>query len=290
MRTSDTSRECRTLHDHISWLTSSYGPLDVEKHTMTHENAMNLFRIDGQVALVTGGDKGLGAAMAIALAQGGADVVVTSRSGRAEETLAAIAAAGQRGLALAADFEDPSVAAGLTPQVLRQFGRLDIVVNNAGIQRRADVLDFPMEYWDSVMHVNLESCWILSQAAARHMAERGAGKIINIASVLSFQGGLRVHAYAAAKHALAGLTKSMANELAAKGINVNAIAPGYMNTDNIEALVADPVRSKQLLERIPAGRWGVAQDLAGPVLFLASRASDYVHGHVLVVDGAWLAR
>lgn len=248
------------------------------------------FRIDGKVALVTGGDKGLGAAMAIALAQGGADVVVTSRSGRADQTLDAITRSGRRGAAVSADFTSRSAADGLVDDVLAKFGRLDVLVNNAGIQRRADVLDFPMEYWDEVMDVNLNACWILSQRAARHMVERGSGKIINIASVLTFQGGLRVHAYAAAKHALAGLTKSMANELAGKGVNVNAIAPGYMNTDNIEALVADPVRSKQLLERIPAGRWGVPEDLAGPALFLASAASDYVHGHVLVVDGAWLAR
>lgn len=248
------------------------------------------FRIDGKVALVTGGDKGLGAAMAIALAQGGADVVVTSRSGRADHTLEAIAQTGRRAAAFAADFTSRTAAEGLVDGVLEKFGRLDVLVNNAGIQRRSDVLDFPMEYWDEVMDVNLNACWILSQRAARHMAERGSGKIINIASVLTFQGGLRVHAYAAAKHALAGLTKSMANELAGKGINVNAIAPGYMDTDNIEALVADPVRSRQLLERIPAGRWGVPEDLAGPALFLASAASDYVHGHVLVVDGAWLAR
>jgi 2-deoxy-D-gluconate 3-dehydrogenase len=258
--------------------------------SQTGQTGSNMFRIEGKTALVTGGDKGLGAAIAVALAQGGADVMVTSRSGRADDTLRAIAAAGRRGEAFAADFETPGSAEGLVAEALRRLGRLDILVNNAGIQRRADVLDFPMEYWESVMQINLKACWILSQNAARHMAERGSGKIINIASVLSFQGGLRVHAYAAAKHALAGLTKSMANELASKGINVNAIAPGYMNTDNIEALVNDPVRSKQLLERIPAGRWGVPEDLAGPALFLASAASDYVHGHVLVVDGAWLTR
>lgn len=257
---------------------------------VTDKTVMGKFRVDGKVALVTGGDKGLGAAMAIALAQGGADVVVTSRSGRADQTLEAIAQAGCRGAALSADFTNRAAAESLVDEVLEKFGRLDVLVNNAGIQRRADVLDFPIEYWDEVMDVNLNACWILSQRAARHMAERGSGKIINIASVLTFQGGFRVHAYAAAKHALAGLTKSMANELAGKGINVNAIAPGYMNTENIEALVADPVRSKQLLERIPAGRWGVPEDLAGPALFLASAASDYVHGHVLVVDGAWLAR
>jgi len=256
----------------------------------TRAMVIDTFRIDGKVALVTGGDKGLGAAMAIALAQGGADVVVTSRSGNADQTLEAIAQAGRRGAALSADFTNRASAEALIDGVLERFGRLDVLINNAGIQRRADVLDFPMDYWDEVMDVNLNACWILSQRAARHMAARGSGKIINIASVLTFQGGIRVHAYAAAKHALAGLTKSMANELAPKGINVNAIAPGYMNTDNIEALVADPVRSRQLLERIPAGRWGSPEDLAGPALFLASAASDYMHGHVLVVDGAWLAR
>ncbi len=236
---------------------------------------LDLFRLDGQVALVTGGDKGLGQAMAIALAQAGADVAIVSRSGQGDATLAVLATAGRRGRSLTADLGDPTIAEPLVAQVVRELGRLDILVNNAGT---------------IVLQVNLIGLWALSQAAGREMLAHGGGKIVNVASVLAFQGGIRVPAYAASKHAVAGLTKALANEWAARGINVNAIAPGYMATDNTQALRDDPQRSQQIMERIPARRWGQPADLAGAVVFLASRASDYVHGHILTVDGGWLAR
>jgi len=251
---------------------------------------LDYFRLDGQVALVTGGNKGLGQAMAIALAEAGADVAVVSRSGQAAVTLAAIEQTGRRGVVLQADLSTATAAAALVAQLVNRLGRLDILVNNAGIIRRAPASETVLADWQTVIDVNLTGVWALSQAAAGIMREQGHGKIINIASLLSFQGGIRVPAYTASKHALAGLTKALANEWAALGINVNAIAPGYMATDNTEALRNDPQRSRQILERIPAERWGTADDLAGAVVFLASRASDYVHGHVLVVDGGWMAR
>jgi 2-deoxy-D-gluconate 3-dehydrogenase len=251
---------------------------------------IDLFRLDGQVALVTGGDKGLGQAMAIALAQAGADVAIVSRTGSGDATMAALAAAGRRGLALQADQGDPSQAEPLVAQVVRQLGRLDILVNNAGTIRRADAADTDLADFTAVLDVNVTGLWALSQAAGRVMLAQGGGKIVNIASVLTFQGGIRVPAYTASKHAVAGLTKALAHEWAARGINVNAIAPGYMATDNTQALRNDPQRSQQLMERIPARRWGQPTDLAGAVVFLASRASDYVHGHILTVDGGWLAR
>jgi 2-deoxy-D-gluconate 3-dehydrogenase len=252
--------------------------------------SLDLFRLDGQVALVTGGDKGLGQAMAIALAQAGADVAIVSRSGQGEATLAAITAAGRRGCSLTADLGDPAVAEPLVAQVLRELGRLDILVNNAGTIRRADAADTDLADFTAVLDVNVIGLWALSQAAGRVMLAQGSGKIINVASVLTFQGGIRVPAYTASKHAVAGLTKALANEWAARGVNVNAIAPGYMATDNTQALRDDPTRSQQIMERIPARRWGQPADLGGAVVFLASRASDYIHGHILVVDGGWLAR
>jgi 2-dehydro-3-deoxy-D-gluconate 5-dehydrogenase len=251
---------------------------------------LDLFRLDGRVALVTGGDKGLGQAMATALAQAGADVAIVSRSGQGDATLAAITAAGRRGLALTADLGDPTVAEPIVAQVVRELGRLDILVNNAGTIRRADAATTDLADFTAVLDVNLVGVWAMSQAAGRVMLEQGGGKIVNIASVLAFQGGIRVPAYSASKHAVAGLTKALANEWAARAINVNAIAPGYMATDNTQALRDDPQRSQQLMERIPARRWGQPDDLAGAVVFLASPASDYVHGHILVVDGGWLAR
>ena len=251
---------------------------------------LNLFRLDGRVALVTGGDKGLGQAMAIGLAQAGADVAIISRSGHNAATLEQIAAAGRRGLGLTFDLAQPESAAQIVAQTTEQLGRLDILVNNAGTIRRAAAAETTLEDFRAVLDVNLTGLWALSQAAGRVMLAQGSGKIINIASVLSFQGGVRVPAYTASKHAVAGLTKALANEWAARGINVNAIAPGYMITDNTQALRDDPQRSKQILERIPAERWGTPDDLIGAAIFLASRASDYVHGHVLVVDGGWLAR
>jgi 2-deoxy-D-gluconate 3-dehydrogenase len=251
---------------------------------------LDLFRLDGQVALVTGGDKGLGQGMAIALAQAGADVAIVSRSGHNDATLAAVEAAGRRGLSLIADLGQVEAAAGVVDQTARALGRIDILVNTAGIVRRAAAAETELADFMAILDVNLVGVWALSQAAGRRMLAQGGGKIINIASLLAFQGGIRVPAYTAAKHAVAGLTKALANEWAGRGVNVNAIAPGYMATDNTQALRDDPERSRQLIERIPAGRWGTPDDLAGTVVFLASRASDYVHGHVLVVDGGWMAR
>jgi 2-deoxy-D-gluconate 3-dehydrogenase len=252
--------------------------------------ALDLFRLDGQVALVTGGDKGLGQGMAMALAQAGADVAIVSRSGQNDVTLAAIESAGRRGLSLTADLGQASAAETVVARTVRELGRLDILVNNAGTIRRADAEATEQADFMAVLEVNLVGVWSLSQAAGRVMLAQGYGKIINIASVLTFQGGIRVPAYTASKHAVAGLTKALANEWSARGVNVNAIAPGYMATDNTRALRDDPERSQQILGRIPAGRWGTPEDLAGAAVFLASRASDYVHGHVLVVDGGWLAR
>lgn len=251
---------------------------------------LDLFRLDGQVALVTGGNKGLGQAMAVALAQAGADVAIVSQSGRGDATLAEVEAAGRRGHSIAADVSRPEAAMTVVDQTVRAMGRIDILVNNAGIIRRADAVETSLADFTAVLDVNLSGVWALSQAAGRLMQAQGRGKIVNIASLLSFQGGIRVPAYTAAKHAVAGLTKALANEWAKHGINVNAIAPGYMATDNTEALRNDPERNRQIVERIPAGRWGAPEDLAGAAVFLASRASDYVHGHLLVVDGGWMAR
>jgi 2-dehydro-3-deoxy-D-gluconate 5-dehydrogenase len=249
-----------------------------------------MFRLDGQVALVTGGDKGLGQGIAVALAQAGADVAIASRGGQNEATLEAIEAAGRRGLGFTADLSSAAPVERIVGGTVDLLGRLDILVNNAGIVRRAPAADYAWEDWRAVLDVNLDAVWALCQAAGRPMLAQGRGKIINIASLLSFQGGVRVPAYAAAKHAVAGLTKALANEWAGRGVNVNAIAPGYMATDNTQALRDDPERARQILERIPAGRWGAPADLAGAAVFLAAPASDYVHGHVLVVDGGWMAR
>jgi 2-dehydro-3-deoxy-D-gluconate 5-dehydrogenase len=217
-------------------------------------------------------------------------VAIVSRSGHNAATLEQIAAAGRRGLGLTFDLAQPETAAQIVAQTTEQLGRLDVLVNNAGTIRRAAAAETALEDFSAVLQVNLTGLWALSQAAGRVMLAQGSGKIINIASVLTFQGGVRVPAYTASKHAVAGLTKALANEWAARGINVNAIAPGYMITDNTQALRDDPQRSRQILDRIPAERWGTPDDLIGAAIFLASRASDYVHGHVLVVDGGWLAR
>ena len=251
---------------------------------------MSLFRIDGQVAVVTGASRGLGAAMAVALAEAGADVAIVAR-GDLKTTEAAVRNAGRRALPITADLEEREAPVAIMKQVLEGFGRADILVNNAGIIRRAAALDYTDEDWDAVMDVNLRSVFTLSRSFARALVERGSGgRIINIVSMLSFQGGIRVPAYTAAKSGLLGLTRALANELAPMGINVNAIAPGYMATDNTEALRSDPVRSEGILARIPAGRWGTADDVKGAVVFLASPASAYVHGSVLAVDGGWLSR
>jgi len=252
---------------------------------------LEAFGLENKVALITGGNRGLGRAMAIALAEAGANVATTSRSGEAADTLAAIEGLGRSCIAFPADFSDPSTASGLVSQTVAAFGQLDILVNNAGTIRRAPALETSMDDWRHVIDVNLNSVWALSQAAGTQMQlQPNGGKIINVASLLSFQGGVTVPAYTASKHAVAGLTKALANEWAPLGINVNALAPGYMDTDNTEGLRNDPERSRQILARIPARRWGQPGDMAGAVVFLASDASRYVHGQVLAVDGGWLSR
>jgi len=250
-----------------------------------------LFDLSGKVALVTGAARGLGAAMALALADAGADIAVHSSESSPEATESAIAAKGRRARRFTANFTDRNDTEHLVPAVIDAFGRLDILVNNAGVIRRAPAAQHPDDMWDEVIGVNLSSVFFLSRAAGAHMIGRGSGgKIVNVASLLSFQGGITVPGYAAAKGGVAQLTKALANEWAGQRVNVNAIAPGYMRTENTSALRADPVRSRQIGERIPAGRWGEPEDLAGAVVFLSSRASDYVNGHVLVVDGGWLGR
>jgi 2-deoxy-D-gluconate 3-dehydrogenase len=249
----------------------------------------DLFNLAGRTALVTGANTGLGQGIAIALAEAGADIVVAGRS-PADDTAARVRALGRRFLDVRADLSSTAPLRDVVAAAVNLNGRLDIVVNNAGIIRRADSVDVDEADWDAVIDTNLKSVFFLSQAAARHMAAHGGGKIVNIASLLSFQGGIRVPAYAASKSAVAGLTRALANEWAAQGINVNAIAPGYFDTNNTAALRADPVREPAILARIPAGRWGQPGDLGGAAVFLASRASDYVHGIVLPVDGGWLAR
>ena len=247
------------------------------------------FDLAGKTALVTGANTGIGQAIAVALAEAGVDVAVAGRS-EPTETLAAIEATGRKAVNIAADFGSIEPVERVVDEALAGLGRLDILVNNAGIIRRADLLEFGEEDWDAVIDTNLKTLFFLSQAAAKHMAERGSGKIINIASLLTFQGGVRVPSYTAAKSGVGGVTKAMANELASKGVQVNAIAPGYIATNNTAALQADETRNRQIMERIPAGRWGRPQDIAGAALFLASPASDYVTGHILAVDGGWLAR
>jgi 2-dehydro-3-deoxy-D-gluconate 5-dehydrogenase len=252
----------------------------------------DLFELGGKVALVTGASRGLGAAMAVALATAGAQVALHASERPCADTAAEIEKV-RRGSTrcVTAHLADRAAVDRLVPEVLAAFGALDIVVNNAGVIRRQPAAQHSDALWDEVIEVNLTSMFRLSRAAAAHMIERGrGGKIINVASLLSFQGGINVPGYAAAKGGVAQLTKALANEWAPHRINVNAIAPGYMKTDNTRALQEDPVRSKQILDRIPAGRWGAPDDLAGAALFLASRASDYVHGHVLVVDGGWMGR
>ena len=247
------------------------------------------FSLANRTALVTGANTGLGQAFAIALARAGADIVAVGRK-RPTETAASVAAAGRRLEFVAADLDDANPK-DIVARALESFDAIDILVNNAGIIRRKDALELDEQDWDEVMNVNLKSVFFLSQAVARQLVERRrSGKIINVASMLSFQGGVRVASYTASKSGLAGLTKLLANEWAPHGINVNAIAPGYFVTDNTTALRADAKRNAEIVGRIPAGRWGEPEDLAGAAVFLASPASDYVHGVVLPVDGGWLAR
>lgn len=253
-------------------------------------NAM--FDLTGKVAVVTGANTGIGQAIAVALAKAGADVALVGRSA-ANETAALVAAEGRKAVQVQADFSTTEPCQRVVDETVEGLGRLDILVNNAGIIRRNDAVDFTEDDWDSVMDTNLKSLFFLSQAAARHMlAHNGAngGKIINIASMLTFQGGIRVASYTASKSGVGGLTKLLANEWATKGINVNAIAPGYIATNNTAALQADEERNAAILSRIPAERWGDPEDLGGAAVFLASDAAKYVQGHVLAVDGGWLAR
>lgn len=252
---------------------------------------LDKFKLDGKVALVTGANRGLGKAMAVALAEAGADVACHSRTaGEADETVAAVEKTGRKAIAVTGDMADKEAPKRIVAEVIETFDRIDILVNNAGTIRRTPAVDFSEEDWATVLEVNLSSIFRLSQAAARHMIEQGGGKIVNIASLLSFQGGITVPAYTASKSGVAGLTKAFANEWAKHNINVNAVAPGYMETDNTAALRADETRNRQIMERIPAGRWGTPDDLTGTVVFLSSAASDYMQGHIAIVDGGWMAR
>ncbi|HEY1254228.1 MAG TPA: 2-dehydro-3-deoxy-D-gluconate 5-dehydrogenase KduD [Terracidiphilus sp.] len=248
------------------------------------------FSLKGKTALVTGSSRGLGAGIALALAEAGANVAIHGSHAQPESTGQMLSKMGVDPFAVVGDVSDASVCSRLIEEVVHHFGAIDILVNNAGTIRRAPAAEHSEEDWQTVIDTNLSSVFRLTKHAGKYMLAQGSGKVINIASLLTFQGGVFVPSYAAAKGGVGQLTKAFANEWAAKGINVNAIAPGYMATDNTEALRANQERSRQIMERIPAGRWGCPEDLAGAVIFLASSASNYVHGHVLVVDGGWLSR
>jgi 2-deoxy-D-gluconate 3-dehydrogenase len=251
---------------------------------------LDLFRLDDKVSLVTGSATGIGAGIAVALARAGAAVACHGNSRPPDSTCQMIEGLDRKTIALKGDLRDRNTPAYLIEETVKHFGRLDILINNAGMIRRAPAVDYSEEDWDSVIEVNLSSTFRLSQFAGRLMIEQGRGKIVNVASLLSFQGGITVPAYAASKGGVAQLTKALANEWAGKGINVNAIAPGYIRTENTAALQRDETRNRQILERIPAGRWGEPSDIAGAAVFLSSAASDYLNGHILVVDGGWMGR
>lgn len=246
------------------------------------------FSLVGKVALVTGVSKGLGQGMAVGLAEAGADIIGVGVSDMSE-TKEKIESLGRRFCQITLDLSEQDAAYQLVKKALKQANRIDILVNNAGIIRREQAENYSDKDWHEVIQVNLDSVFKITREVGKHMLEQGKGKIINIASMLSFQGGIRVPAYTASKHAVAGLTKSFANEWAKRGINVNAIAPGYMETDNTAPIRADKERYAYISARIPAGRWGTPDDLKGPVVFLASEASDYVNGHILCVDGGWMS-
>jgi 2-deoxy-D-gluconate 3-dehydrogenase len=254
-------------------------------------NAASLFSLGGKCALVTGAGTGIGRAIAKALASAGADVVcVGRREAELKDTVKSIESMGRRAWALPADLSEIESVPAIAERARDAAGAVDILVNNAGTIRRYPAAEYPRAEWDAVMELNVDAVFALSQRVGRAMIERGSGKIINIASLLSFSGGITVPAYTASKHAVAGLTKALANEWARFGVNVNAIAPGYVNTANTKALREDEKRRTEITARIPAGRWGEPDDLGGAAIFLASAASDYVNGHVLVVDGGWMAR
>ncbi|MCC4615018.1 2-dehydro-3-deoxy-D-gluconate 5-dehydrogenase KduD [Xanthomonas campestris pv. asclepiadis] len=249
----------------------------------------NPFSLEGKVALVTGANTGLGQGIALALAQAGADIAAAGIQAPTE-TEELVKGLGRRFIAIQANLISVEPVERILKETLDGLGRLDILVNNAGLIRRTDAVDFSEQDWDDVMNVNLKSAFFMAQAAGRHFIAQGSGKIINIASMLSFQGGIRVPSYTASKSGIAGITRLLANEWGSKGVTTNAIAPGYMATDNTAQLRADQDRNKAILDRIPAARWGVPADLGGTAVFLASSASDYVNGAIIPVDGGWLAR
>lgn len=248
-----------------------------------------MFDLSGKIAVITGGTRGIGKGIAVGLAEAGADIALVQRSndGRVQEEIEKL---GVRCETIPCDMTNDADIKKVIPNVMEKFGKIDILVTSAGIQRRSPAVEFSEEDWNDVIQVNLKAVWLLCQEAGRHMVAQKSGKIINIASIATFQGGLYVPAYASAKGAVGQLTKALANEWSSQGVNVNAIVPGYIATDMNEALIDDPVRSRQILERIPAGRWGSPDDFKGAAVFLASDASAYIHGHLLAVDGGWLGR
>lgn len=251
---------------------------------------LDLFKLDGRVALVTGAGRGLGQSMAIGLAEAGADIIAVSSSGKCDEVETLVRQTGRQFWSIQCDLSQPTDRVGLIERATEKAGRVDILVNNAGISHRHPPEEYPMSEWHQLMEVHLHASFDLSQQAAKPMMARGRGKIINIGSVMTYQGGFNIPAYAAAKHALAGLTKSLANSWSRQGINVNCICPGYFETSMSHVLQDDPVRGPQILDRIPVGRWGQPDELAGLCVFLASDASNYMHGSCIAIDGGWLSR
>jgi 2-deoxy-D-gluconate 3-dehydrogenase len=250
---------------------------------------LNSFNLDGKVAAVTGPTRGIGRAFALSLAEAGADIALLQRSEN-QDVKKEIENLGRRCEIISCDLEKSDEVKESIPAVVSQFGQIDFLINNAGIQRRSPAVDFSEKDWDDVININLKTVWTLCQQAGRYMVEQKQGKIINVASLLSFQGGLTVPAYAAAKGGVGQLTKALANEWAKHNINVNAVAPGYIATDMNTALINDETRNRQILERIPAGRWGIPEDFKGSAVYLASEASNYINGHLLTVDGGWMGR
>ncbi|GGX40365.1 2-dehydro-3-deoxy-D-gluconate 5-dehydrogenase [Tateyamaria omphalii] len=254
-------------------------------------SVLNTFDLTGKTALVTGAKRGIGRGMAEALAEAGADIIgVSATLAPGSEVQQAVEALGQKFTPYACDFSDRAAVKAFAAQVLTDHPQIDILINNAGTILRTPAAEHPDDMWDTVIEVNLNAQFILTREVGKTMVERGSGKIIFTASLLTFQGGITVPGYAASKGGIGQLTMAFANEWASKGVNVNAIAPGYIDTDNTEALRNDPVRSKSILERIPAGRWGKPEDFKGPAVFLASDASAYMHGHLMLVDGGWMGR